>query len=144
VLGIGTIWTNKSLLKGANTNNPTFRGKAAMAEFGMLRGSGPKPVPVENTGGPGTRDGHWRNSVFRTELMTGFVDVGGNPLSRMTVASLQDLGYVVDMNAAEPFNLPNLMALAERGMLAASIEAPINNGIMLPNIPIVLPEDSLQ
>jgi glutamine synthetase len=26
-------------------------------------------VPVENSGGPGTRDGHWRESVFSNELM---------------------------------------------------------------------------
>ena len=32
VLGIGTVWTFKSLLKGAGKTNPTFLGKAAMKE----------------------------------------------------------------------------------------------------------------
>jgi hypothetical protein len=141
VLGIGTIWTNKNLLKGAGTSNPTFTGAAASKEFGKLKGTSSTAVPVENIGGPGTRDSHWRESVFRNELMTGFVGAANNPLSRMTVASLQDLGYVVDFNAAEPYSLPNLLALAEGGALQAP---PAVTGIVLPNIPIVLPNDSLQ
>jgi Leishmanolysin len=141
VLGIGTVWTFKNVVKGTNTNNPTFRGKAAMEEFGVLRGTGPAAVPVENTGGAGTRNSHWRETVFRNELMTGFVGAAGNPMSHMTVASLQDLGYVVDLNAAEPYSLPNLQALAEKGLFAL---APVDKGIVLPNIPIVLPEDSLK
>jgi predicted Zn-dependent protease len=145
VLGIGTVWTFKSLLKGAGKTNPTFLGKAAMKEFGLLKGPTvkPTPVPVENTGGPGTADSHWRETVFRNEMMTGFVGVSGNPLSRMTVASLQDLGYVVDLNAAEPYSLPNLLVLAEAGLLAAPV-ASAARGIVLPNIPILLPETSLQ
>ena len=45
VLGIGTIWSFKSLLKRAGTTNPTFVGKSAMKEYGVLRGSGPKKFP---------------------------------------------------------------------------------------------------
>jgi hypothetical protein len=145
VIGIGTIWHLKGLLKGANTTNPTFEGQTAMEEYGKLRGDdgGPTPVPVENTGGPGTRNSHWRESVFRNELMSGFIDGAGNPISSVTVGSLQDLGYVVDMNIAEPYQLPNLLVLAERGLLIPHV-APIDVGVMLPNIPTVLPEDSLQ
>jgi hypothetical protein len=145
VLGIGTIWPNKGLLNGANTDNPTFRGQKSMAEYGQLRGDGggSTPVPVENMGGPGTRNSHWRETIFRTELMSGFIAAPGNPLSRVTVGSLQDLGYVVDLNAAEPFELPNLLLLAESGLIAGH-EAPIDQGIMLPNIPTVLPDDSLR
>src|SRR5262245_54288774 len=74
VIGIGTIWTRKSLLKGAGTANPTFTGANAKREYGILRGSPtPLPVPVENTGGAGTQDSHWRDTVFGNELMTGFV-----------------------------------------------------------------------
>ena len=119
VLGIGSIWTRKNLLQGAGTSNPTFTGANAMREYGVLRRSGPTAVSVENTGGPGTADAHWRESVFRNELMTGFVGAAGNPLSRMTVASLQDMGYVVDMNAAEAYSLPNLFAIAEAELLVA-------------------------
>ena len=146
VIGSGTIWEDKGFLKGRGTENPTFEGPSAMEEYGKLRGDGtgpPTPVPVENEGGPGTRDSHWRESVFRNELLTGRIGEAGNPISHVIVGSLQDLGYVVDMNAAEPYELPNLLSLAEEGLLV-SHEAPIDVGIMLPNIPEVLPEDSLQ
>jgi hypothetical protein len=144
VLGLGTIWDLKGLLKDGGTANPTFIGEGAMQEFGLLRGTGgPEPVPVENTGGPGTADGHWRESVFRNELMTGFVGQAGNPLSRMTVASFGDLGYQVDLDAAEPYELPDLFALAVEGVLVAHT-APTDVGMVLPVIPIVLPAGSLQ
>jgi hypothetical protein len=144
VLGVGTIWKHKKLLKGEGTENPTFAGKAAMQEYRTLRGEGAasKRVPVENSGGGGTRDAHWRETVFRNELMSGFIGSAGNPLSRMTAASLRDLGYEVNIEAAEPYTLPDLMMLAEDGLLL-SHTAPIDEGIMLPNIPMTLPQDSL-
>jgi hypothetical protein len=144
VLGIGTIWPMKKLLSGAGAGNPTFGGAGAIAEYRTLRGGGAKTrVPVENTGGPGTRDGHWRETVFRNELMSGFISAPGNPLSRMTVASLGDLGYEVDLEAGEPYSLPNLFALAEAGDLVAHA-APIDGGNVLPVIPFTLPEESLE
>lgn len=143
VLGIGTIWELKGLLKRPRTSNPTFAGPGAMEEYRKLRGAPRRRrVPVENTGGPGTADGHWRETVFRNEMMSGFIAAPGNPLSRMTAASLGDLGYKVDLRAAEPYVLPNLMELAEAGSLVAHA-APIDGGVMLPIIPITLPADSL-
>ena len=145
VLGIGTIWERKNLLRDADTDNPTFAGASAMTEYNALQGdeSENNPVPVENTGGPGTAGGHWRETVFRNELMSGFISASGNPLSRMTIASLADLGYVVDFDAAEDYSLPNLMSLAVEGLLVSHV-APLDRGIMLPNIPLSLPPDSLQ
>lgn len=145
VLGIGTLWRTKSLLKRADTTNPTFVGKNAKREYGKLLSGNNRStaVPVENEGGQGTRGSHWRESVFVNELMSGFIDGSGNPISRMTVASLQDLGYVVDMDAAEPYSLPDLHSIAASGLLMERT-TPLAMGIMLPVIPIVLPEDSLQ
>jgi hypothetical protein len=140
VIGIGTVWRRKSLLNGAGTTDPRFTGTQATAEYKMLGGTGSGAgVPVENTGGPGTADSHWRETIFRNELMSGFI----NPISRMTVGSLADLGYQVDLDAAEPYQLPNLLQLAEEGLLVAHL-APIDAGVMLPIVPIVLPEDSLR
>ncbi|MFD0280028.1 leishmanolysin-related zinc metalloendopeptidase [Kitasatospora sp. NPDC127111] len=143
-LGIGTVWTDKRLLRGAGTPNPTFVGQNAETEYAALTGrTANRPVPVENTGGPGTADGHWRESVFDNELMTGFVGRAGNPLSRLTVASLQDLGYVVDLAAADPYRLPDHLELLESGALRAR-NAPIDIGVMLPTVPDILPPDSLR
>jgi hypothetical protein len=144
VLGIGTLWQQKKLLSQPGSSNPTFKGRGAIAEYRTLRGDGRRrQVPVENTGGSGTRDGHWRETVFRHELMSGFIAEANNPLSRMTVASLGDLGYEVDIDAGEPYELPNLLALAEKGALVAH-PAPIGAGTVLPIIPMVLPDDSLE
>jgi len=143
VLGIGTIWQNKGLLQGASGNNPTFSGPGAMAEYAaLLDVDAPRPVPVENTGGVGTRGGHWRETVFRNELMSGFIDGPGNPISRITVAGLGDLGYQVDVDAAEPYALPDLLSVAESGDLI-SHSAPVGRGVMLSMIPFVLPDDAL-
>jgi Leishmanolysin len=115
-----------------------------MEEYRTLRGARRRRrVPVENTGGPGTADSHWRETVFRNELMSGFIAEPGNPLSRMTVASLGDLGYEVDLEAAEPYVLPNLLALAEAGLLVPHA-APIDVGVVLPVLPMTLPADSLR
>lgn len=101
VLGLGTLW--QRLVRGLNTDDPVFVGENAMREYGSLIKRPPTPVPVENTGGPGTRGGHWRESVFDHELMTGWLDRGTNPLSRMTLGALADLGYAVNFDAADEY-----------------------------------------
>lgn len=107
VLGIGTIWKHRRLLRGEGSRNPTFAGEGAMREYQRLRGAPRRRrVPVENTGGVGTRHGHWRESVFSDELMSGYLTSPGNALSALTIASLADLGYRVDPDAAEPYELP--------------------------------------
>lgn len=144
VIGVGTIWQLKGLLQGAGTDNPRFRAARAMEEFGRLRGTGPVRVPVENTSGQGTADSHWRETVFRKELMSGFISAPGNPISALTVGSLADCGYVVDITAAEPHSLPNnLLELAEEGLLTPHT-APINVGTVIQSIPLVMPEGSMQ
>ena len=48
--------------------------------------------------------------------MTPFIAGPGNPMSRTTIASVQDLGYVVDLNQADPYSLfstTNLRALTQ-------------------------------
>ena len=118
VLGIGTLWSNLGLIQGSGTDNPEFTGANASREYATLQNfPNPTFVPVANTGGAGTREGHWRESVFDSELMTGFDDPGRNALSRLTVASLQDIGYQVDYNKADPYILP--FALLSRGTIAA-------------------------
>ncbi|WP_116107631.1 leishmanolysin-related zinc metalloendopeptidase [Lewinella sp. IMCC34191] len=92
VLGVGTLWDygDRDLLRGEETN-PYYAGKLGNI-FWKLEG-GRKLLPVEDTGGPGTALGHWRESVLGNELMTGFLNLGENPLSHITAASMRDLGY---------------------------------------------------
>lgn len=109
VLGIGTLWKPNNLLTGSGTNDPQYIGPNAMKEYASLLGkSKPTPIPVENTGGPGTREGHWREAVFDEELMTGLAEPADMPMSRMTIASLKDLGYQVNLEAADRYQLPAL------------------------------------
>ena len=138
VIGIGTIWERKGLLKDAGQSTVRFVGKNARKEFGKLKKSAAADVPVENTGGPGTADGHWRESVFRNELMSGFIAAPNNPLSRLTVASLLDMGYEVDLSKAEPYKLPDLFAVAAAGATSTHDEPHA-----LPVIPILMPDSSL-
>jgi Leishmanolysin/Bacterial Ig-like domain (group 2) len=110
VLGFGSLWPTDSLLVDPSLDgglDPHFIGSQAVAAFNSIGGSGytGAKVPVEDTGGEGTADGHWRESVFGNELMTGFVDLGENPLSIVTVASLADEGYTVNLNGADPYSL---------------------------------------
>lgn len=112
VLGIGTLWSSRALLSGAGTTDPLFTGRYATSAYRAIGGGHPG-VPVENTGGEGTRDGHWRKSVFGDELMTGWISAAGNPISRVTVESLQDLGYMANTGGAETFVLGGLVQRSE-------------------------------
>jgi hypothetical protein len=105
IIGVGTRWG--SWLVGAGSGDPYFAGPGTVADFLGAGGSAypGSPVPVENTGGAGTRDGHWRESIFQHELMTGWLDMGANPLSSITVSSLADIGYNVNMGGADAFSL---------------------------------------
>ncbi|MEP6834058.1 MAG: leishmanolysin-related zinc metalloendopeptidase [Gemmatimonas sp.] len=117
ILGIGTLWNyRRSLLVGGLAANgsggldPYFAGASARDQFVLLSSNyAGLPVPVENCVGiagcgAGTRDSHWRKSVFNTELMQGYSNPA-MPLSRVTVGSLADLGYTVNLAAADPFTL---------------------------------------
>ncbi len=121
VLGIGTLWNaySNNLLVDAGTADPYFNGPAAIAAFDAAGGdvrTDPK-VPVENTGGSGTRDSHWRESAHNAELMTGWIESSGtaNPLSAITIASLADLGFSVNMGAADPYTLFNPLGAPSQG-----------------------------
>ena len=137
VLGFGTIWTDLNLLAGAVSGggtDPHFTGPKALAAFDRIGGSaytGGLKVPVEDSGGPGTTDGHWRESVFGNELMTGFVSLGANPLSIVTVASMGDEGYVVNYSGADTYTHTfNVAPLPGPGAAAGPRRIPLGNDIL--------------
>ena len=117
VIGIGTLWALKGKRIGlAPTSTPFFTG--ALAKEACINshsgaafcGGG---VPIEDcvgiTGcGGGTINSHWKELTFRTELMTGYVSAPGvpNPFSRMTIQSLADLGYAVNLNGEDAYTVP--------------------------------------
>jgi hypothetical protein len=108
VLGFGTIWSSKSVTSGTGTSDPIFIGTETLnfwPPFGAALNYTGQPVPLENNFQVGTRDVHWRESVFDAELMTGFIEQPGvpMPLSRITIASMKDLGYQVDYSGADLF-----------------------------------------
>jgi hypothetical protein len=108
VLGIGTIWPSLGLTSGTGTSDPLFVGANAREAF-LGRNGGASypgtPVPVENTGGTGTANSHWRESVFGRELMTGWISGPDQPMSLTTVESLHDCGYQVNSMEADAFDI---------------------------------------
>jgi hypothetical protein len=120
VVGIGTLWSQYGLLADPGTSSVRFTGTLGVGACIQIGAASvcPSSVPVENTGGPGTRDSHWREATFQQELMTGFVtspkpDLTGilNPLSLISIQSLADLGYQVNVADADPFVVPGTSAL---------------------------------
>ena len=125
VLGIGTLWSSRGFLQLASTTanklDTHFNGPEGILGFDAIGGTsytgagqqvpGGAKVPVENctngtptTCGSGTINAHWREGVLQSELMTGYLNTAApNPLSLLTVRSLRDLGYVVDITKADAF-----------------------------------------
>lgn len=113
VLGIGSLWTDRGLETGYGSMNPVYVGANALREYRTLAGTpSAASIPVENMPRAGSYGAHWRESVFGTELMTSNAEPAGTPMpiSRMTVGSLQDLGYVVDYAKADPYAIPAIRA----------------------------------
>lgn len=117
VIGVGTIWASRGLLVEPQSETVRFAGELARVACVNDNG-GATPcdtaVPVENcldlaigqTCGAGTQDSHWKESIFRTELMTGYLSSGINQMSAMSIQSLADLGYVVNVSAADAYTVP--------------------------------------
>ncbi|SNZ00794.1 leishmanolysin-related zinc metalloendopeptidase [Flagellimonas pacifica] len=145
VLGFGTLWSSQhlNLITREGSENPQFIGKNAINEYKILaNNTALDTVPLANTGGEGTQDGHWRELVFDNELMTGFIDNKDNPLSRMSIGAFEDMGYQVDYKAADTYELPDptLLSLKE---LNENNQCKMCNRRILRCEPIILPESSL-
>lgn len=137
VLGVGTLWNvsqygfPRDLREGPDTN-PYFNGHMANVHWNAEGGTG--ELPIENMGGPGTRLSHWRESVLDNELMTGYLNLGENPLSRITAGSLRDLGYGTAVKG-ESYDLPKGTEGVDINALAAS---PEGEGLNIATMEVVL------
>jgi Leishmanolysin len=102
--GIGTLWKSRNVADPAPNCN--YVGSNANREFMSV--SGCSSAPVERDYGAGTACGHWDEECMGNELMTGFLGPSASPLSRITVGTLQDLGYQVDYSKADAFGRSDL------------------------------------
>lgn len=101
-LGFGVSWLDRKLLKKVG-GRYAFMGLAAMKEYGELLGQDSTPVPAHR--GSGSHGPHWHEDTFGGELMSPTYEKGDGTISSVTLASLRDLGYVVKVEAADPFVL---------------------------------------
>ena len=135
VLGFGTLWSlsigggitifdflndptdpaSPTVPDSVPSNDTHFDGPFAIVAFDDVSDpdyvAGAK-VPLENDNqtpppvfGQGSLNGHWREAVFTSELMTPAIGLGANPVSLVTVESLRDMGYEVNAAAVDPFGL---------------------------------------
>ncbi|MDT0539726.1 MULTISPECIES: hypothetical protein [Croceitalea] len=112
VLGVGTLWNttqfgfDRTLLEGT-IEEPYFSGSKANVFWNAEGGSGELPIQglVNGEIRPGTSFGHWDEATLNNELMTGFLNLGENPLSRITAGSMRDLGYR-SASVGESYDLP--------------------------------------
>ena len=132
VIGLsGSFWSRFGLRSAA----PDYRflGKFGNLQYGEAGGVG--LLPIEDMYGAGTRGSHWREGVLNNELMTGFLNLGYNPLSRITAGALRDMGYGTNM-AAEDYTLPMLAGAASQEATSASQTALVE-GIDLANSELI-------
>src|SRR5687767_570982 len=116
VVGLGTFWGPRGLVVNSGQNGAGFTGQGAIAACRAAGGTAicTSSVPIEDCEGlpeafgcgDGQREGHWKETRFRTELMTPYLSSTTNPLSAMTIRSLGDLGYSVNPAAADPYTVP--------------------------------------
>lgn len=104
-LGFGTLWDQFGLVdtyidtKGTkrltdDTVDYRFTGETAnQLADNSLYTNDQLGIPVETDGGSGTAGGHWDETTFGNELMTGWINGGTNYIAPMTIGTLQDMDY---------------------------------------------------
>ena len=99
------MWDPNGLITPVGTEPTLYLGLGGNSGNKKIGGKG--DAIVEDMGGPGTARNHWSKVVYNEELMTGWIESNGvvKPLSELTVASLTDLGFEVDLKKADPFSL---------------------------------------
>ena len=80
-----------------------YIGANALREYRSTFDPTATGVPIETGGGSGTVGAHWSEATFGSELLTGFLNPGINPLTRLSVGAFQDMGYSVNYSAADDY-----------------------------------------
>lgn len=100
-----TFWIIKGLTVGCQYK----KGLKASKEWQNLTGCD-TAIPVQQSGQTGSPCAHWDESCLQSELMTSILAINGNELSRMTIAAMEDFGYLVDYSAADEFGIEKVNA----------------------------------
>jgi hypothetical protein len=100
------------LVSGLDTPDVAFTGANGLRGCRDVGGAAScaATVPLENSGGAGTVNSHWREATFDTELMTGFVNGAVRQISLMTVGAFHDLGYDVNYDAKDVYAVRDALA----------------------------------
>lgn len=146
VLGFGGVmWQQQGYLADASDANVArdthFTGEKAIAAFNAIGGNAysDAKVPVENTGGEGTANGHWREGVLGNEMMTSYMTNLEAVLSTVTLAALEDMGYEVDYSKAGNYVWPPPDERPRRFALKTEAEMePIDLSNDILDIPLVI------
>ena len=108
ILGLVETTGSKCSNDCPNTGDTSYTCPKALAEYNALGLE--NTLRLENDGGGGAKCKHWDEDSFAidgsSELMTGGFEAGlYQPISRMTVAALDDLGVYGPLNyaAADPY-----------------------------------------
>ncbi len=103
-LGFGNLWEAKGLVDYAGTPLAQYNGGKAVDAFKDLGGL-TDAISLE-TEGKGSAGLHWNEALFQDEVMTADLNFSGKagnaPISAVTIASLADLGYEVNLKGATP------------------------------------------
>lgn len=129
-LGIGSLWLRADRISVDGTKDRAglitrvgsryfYTAPAALAAYRALGGRQKEGIPLDNDAS------HWRGSAVCSELMSG--ESGKytervNPISPITLAALQDLGYSVDLSKASRYILPTKGCTAQ----AAAVRQPLS------------------
>ena len=91
-----------------------FAGEKATAVFARIVGFDIPGVPLYSSNVRASNMSHWRDEVVGDELMiAGWFRPNRAPLSVITIAALEDLGYSVDYRMADDYYLPGSTSAAK-------------------------------
>ncbi|GAB4231616.1 MAG: hypothetical protein Kow00121_59870 [Elainellaceae cyanobacterium] len=107
VLGIGTLWEGNGRNLVDESTGTYYANTSAGWVYGQWLDDAPTAIPLTVGEGEGSDFSHWSEEVFDQELMTHEAEDPGVslPLSELTIASLEDLGWIVDWSAAGTYVL---------------------------------------
>jgi len=109
VMGIGSLWEANNLIDPLTGNYRAFTKASAVYNEGRKGAfANARSIPLTQGERKGSDGGHWDEKTFGNELMTSTAETPGisHPLSEMTLASLEDIGWQVDYRVADVF--PNV------------------------------------